>query len=205
MNTKNINVMQFQESGGDANKPPREVAEDGVIERINYRPHPDFPCGTMLMWDERTIPQHIYKDMLSAKAENTQNTTVALFVHLAEDQALPDELIESQCHVFPLFEPNTPANANAIRRCRDSGRLYRALHSIGAEHAADRPLAEQATLWSRLVETAGGEIPEWFMPSPGAWTTWMYGDKATHNGVTWKSVHDNNVWEPGVFGWIEVN
>lgn len=29
------------------------------------------------------------------------------------------------------------------------------------------------------------------------------GDKVTHNGKTWISDIDNNVWEPGVYGWME--
>lgn len=31
----------------------------------------------------------------------------------------------------------------------------------------------------------------------------MLGDKVTHNGKTWTSIVDNNVWEPGVYGWAE--
>ena len=30
------------------------------------------------------------------------------------------------------------------------------------------------------------------------------GDKVTHNGATWISTVDNNVWEPGVYGRDEV-
>lgn len=29
-------------------------------------------------------------------------------------------------------------------------------------------------------------------------------DNVTHNGKTWESLVDNNVWEPGVYGWTEV-
>ena len=32
----------------------------------------------------------------------------------------------------------------------------------------------------------------------------MIGDKVTHNGKTWVSVIDYNVYEPGVAGWNEV-
>ena len=32
----------------------------------------------------------------------------------------------------------------------------------------------------------------------------MKGDKVTHNGKTWQSEIDNNVCEPGVYGWAEV-
>ena len=30
------------------------------------------------------------------------------------------------------------------------------------------------------------------------------GDKVTYNGKTWVSEVDNNIWEPGVYGWEEV-
>ena len=30
------------------------------------------------------------------------------------------------------------------------------------------------------------------------------GDKVTHNGKTWVSDIDNNVWEPGLHGWTEL-
>lgn len=29
------------------------------------------------------------------------------------------------------------------------------------------------------------------------------GDKIKHNGKIWQSDIDNNVWEPGVYGWSE--
>lgn len=46
------------------------------------------------------------------------------------------------------------------------------------------------------------EIPEWVQPD--AMNPYMTGDKVTHNGKTWISIVDNNVWEPGVYGWEEV-
>ena len=33
---------------------------------------------------------------------------------------------------------------------------------------------------------------------------YMKGDKVKHNGKTWVSSIDNNVWAPGVYGWDEV-
>jgi hypothetical protein len=32
----------------------------------------------------------------------------------------------------------------------------------------------------------------------------MTGDKVSHNDKHWESQVDNNVWEPGVYGWVEV-
>ena len=31
------------------------------------------------------------------------------------------------------------------------------------------------------------------------------GDKVTHNGLRWISEADSNVWEPGVYGWTNIN
>ena len=48
--------------------------------------------------------------------------------------------------------------------------------------------------------------PEW--EQPGSTNGYSKGDKVTHNGKTWESLVDNNVWEPGVIGteslWKEV-
>ena len=32
--------------------------------------------------------------------------------------------------------------------------------------------------------------------------TWRTGDRVTYDGKTWESTIDNNVWQPGVYGWI---
>lgn len=42
-------------------------------------------------------------------------------------------------------------------------------------------------------------IPEW--KQPDSTNPYMKGDKVTHNGTTWICTIDNNVWEPGVYGW----
>jgi len=44
------------------------------------------------------------------------------------------------------------------------------------------------------------EWPEWVQPM-GAQDAYMTGDKVTHNEKHWISTADNNVWEPGVYGW----
>lgn len=48
------------------------------------------------------------------------------------------------------------------------------------------------------------EWPEWVQPT-GAQDAYMTGDKVSHNEKHWISIADNNVWEPGVYGWEEVN
>lgn len=47
------------------------------------------------------------------------------------------------------------------------------------------------------------EFPEWIQPT-GAADAYNTGDKVSHNNKHWVSVSDNNVWEPGVYGWNEI-
>lgn len=59
-----------------------------------------------------------------------------------------------------------------------------------------------ASLFAKVHDTGGG-IPEWVQPT-GAHDAYAKGDRVTHNGKTWESEVDANVWEPGVYGWGEV-
>lgn len=47
------------------------------------------------------------------------------------------------------------------------------------------------------------EFPEWIQPT-GAQDAYMTGDKVSHNDLHWISTADNNVWEPGVYGWDQL-
>lgn len=56
---------------------------------------------------------------------------------------------------------------------------------------------------SRTITVPDTEkIPEW--EQPGSTNPYAKGDKVMHNGKTWQSTTDNNVWEPGVYGWEEM-
>lgn len=59
-----------------------------------------------------------------------------------------------------------------------------------------------SALFAQVLIPDENVIPEWVQP--GATNPYALGDKVTHNGKTWVSDYDNNVWEPGVFGWSEV-
>ena len=59
------------------------------------------------------------------------------------------------------------------------------------------------SLFAEVLIPDPGVIPEW--KQPDSTNPYMKGDKVTHNGKTWISTVDNNVWEPGVYGWTEEN
>ena len=58
------------------------------------------------------------------------------------------------------------------------------------------------SLYKKIGVTEEG-IPLWVQPL-GASDAYTRGDKTVHNNQTWVSDVDNNVWEPGVYGWTAV-
>lgn len=55
------------------------------------------------------------------------------------------------------------------------------------------------SLFAKVLIPDAETIPEW--EQPDSTNPYSKGDKVTHNGKTWISDIDNNVWEPGVYGW----
>lgn len=88
-------------------------------------------------------------------------------------------------------------------RVRYDGKLYRCVQAHEAIEGYEPP--NTPALWVRTASE--GEIPEWVQPT-GAHDAYNEGDKVTHNGKTWESLIDANVWEPGAAGtenlWSEV-
>ena len=56
-------------------------------------------------------------------------------------------------------------------------------------------------LWTRV---SVDEFPEWVQPT-GAQDAYSIGDKVSYDGKHWISEVDANVWQPGVYGWGQVN
>ena len=84
------------------------------------------------------------------------------------------------------------------------GVLYRCTRSTGT--AVYNALSELVGLYVEVVtsdteEPTGEEVAEWVQPD--STNPYMTGDRVLHNGSTWESTVDNNVWEPGVYGWAE--
>lgn len=112
---------------------------------------------------------------------------------MADDEAL--ETVE----LFPMWKTGCEYSSND--RVRYDGVLYRCLTAHTAQETwtpTDAP-----SLWAKvLAGQQGTEIGEWVQPD--STNPYMRGDKVNYNGKTWVSDVDNNVWEPGVYGWVEI-
>lgn len=108
-------------------------------------------------------------------------------------ETLDDEGALEVPEMFPQWADST---AYAIGdRIRYGGTLYKCLqaHTSQSDWTPDAAVS----LWAKVTEP--GTIPEW--EQPGSTNPYMKGDHVMHHGIEWVSTVDNNVWEPGIYGW----
>ena len=75
------------------------------------------------------------------------------------------------------------------------------LYKVLQDHASQDNWTPDAasSLFAQVLIPDADIISEWVQPE--STNPYAKGDKVTHNGKTWVSDYDNNVWEPGVYGW----
>lgn len=109
-----------------------------------------------------------------------------------------DEAALTGKDLYPLW--NETAIYKKDQRVRFNNVLYKCLQAHTAQSTwtpKDAP-----SLWAKVLNPSPTEIPDWVQPE--STNPYMKNDKVKHNGKTWVSTVDNNVWEPGVYGWTEV-
>jgi len=117
------------------------------------------------------------------------------FVTLAENELIDDEHIKEHANLFVLWDEHFTGKRGTI--VLDDGILFRSLHDVGVGQNT-RP-SETPSMWQR-IGNPNDEIHQWRQPL-GAHDAYQTGDKVLFDGNTWVSTHDNNIWQPGVFGW----
>lgn len=122
-----------------------------------------------------------------------------VFVQMAQDGTLDDITISEHPGMFPVWDEKWTGKAGTILRDGDS--LYRSIHDITNVAQNTKP-SETPSMWT-LVADPREEYPEWVQPI-GAHDAYSINDKASHDNKKWVSTVDNNVWQPGVYGWDEM-
>ena len=109
--------------------------------------------------------------------------------------SLPDEEIVN----VPCFVEKWKAGVEyeTGKRLNYNDTVYKVLQA----HTSQEDWTPEAapSLFAKVLIPDASVIPEW--EQPDSTNPYMKGDKVTHNGDTWESDIDNNVWEPGVYGW----
>lgn len=117
-------------------------------------------------------------------------------IFLKESENLTDEDALKVPMLYPRWETETEYTAG------DRIFYEKVLFKCVQSHTSQSSWTPDITpaLWT-VVSLE--EWPEWVQPI-GAQDAYMAGDKVSHIEKHWISSVDNNVWEPGVYGWNEV-
>lgn len=113
-------------------------------------------------------------------------------------QSIPDESALETVSLFPAWRSGV---AYAVDfRVRYDGILYRCITAHTSQETWTPDVSP--SLWARVLIPDETVIPAW--EQPDSTNAYRKGDKVTHNGQTWISDVDGNVWEPGVYGWTAI-
>jgi hypothetical protein len=116
---------------------------------------------------------------------------------------LTDEQAAKAPMIFRQWDGDGVDYAVGDRRLYN-GVLYKCL-TAHTSQTAWNPV-DAPSLWAKVLIPDPEVIPAW--EQPDSTYPYMTGDKVTHNGKTWQSLVDNNVWEPGATGteslWEEI-
>ena len=109
--------------------------------------------------------------------------------------SLNDEDALQAVELYPAWQADTTYTVD--KRIRYNSTLYRCVQA----HTSQTDWTPDVTpaLWT-IVSL--DEWPKWRQPT-GAQDAYRSGDKVSHNDKHWVNNIDNNVWEPGVYGWEE--
>lgn len=109
-------------------------------------------------------------------------------------EAATDETALSVPTIYPAWRESVTYTTG--QRIRYGGTLYKVLQ--GHTSQADWTPEAAPSLFAKVLIPDPETIPEW--KQPDSTNPYANGDKVTHNGKTWMSSIDGNVWEPGVVG-----
>ncbi len=162
---------------------------DGVPFEVD-----DFPGlqdGKVLHWDGT---EWWYENDTATPGE----VLTAIFAASPETmKEIPDETLSRMAEYMQPWAVGVAYQVGDLREYEELP--YRCLQAHTSQ--ATWTPTDAPSLWARVLRSP--DIPEWEQPS--STNPYMRGDKVRHNGKVWQSDIDNNVWEPGVYGWTEVS
>ncbi len=112
--------------------------------------------------------------------------------------SLSDEDAVDAVELYPAWSGNG-VQYTAGERIRSGEKLYRVVQTHTSQ--PDWSPANTPALFAEVAKP--GEIPVWHQPT-GAQDAYMVGDKVYFPNAgdpVYVSTVDNNVWQPGVYGW----
>ena len=113
-------------------------------------------------------------------------------------ESLPDNIASEVPELFKPWETNIEYVVGD--RVRYETTLYKCIQPHTSQSNWTPDVA--VSLWAR-TDNPQEEWPEWVQPV-GASDAYAINSQVSHNDSHWISDVDNNVWEPGVYGWHNI-
>ena len=143
---------------------------------------------------------------LETRVENLENLVNGLIESMNSNKYYTDadiagvrqDITNLDSEMFPDWNPDGYDYYVSERVKYDKG-LYRCIQNHKSQ--ADWTPDVAVSLWVEMDDPSQ-EWPEWKQPV-GAQDAYAKGAKVSHKNKHWTSDLDDNVWEPGVYGWTE--
>lgn len=150
--------------------------------------------------DEEIMLLPVWADAVNRQADIVESyidpaSIRALFA--SEMTMVADEEIDDFVTLFPAWRVGESVEVDERRQYQ--GKVWKAVQAHTTQ--ADWPPDVVPAIWTRVNNPA--IIPAWVQPT-GSVDAYPLGAKVIHNGHTWESIVNDNVWEPGVYGWVVV-
>lgn len=125
-----------------------------------------------------------------------------LFLSTLDIDSYQQEMLEVPT-VFPKYVVGKTYKTKEIFTYGENSVGDPQLYQVLQDHtSAEEWTPDTATSLYKKVGVTEDGTATWVQPL-GATDAYMTGDIVSHNDKIWVSDVDNNVWEPGVYGWSE--
>lgn len=126
------------------------------------------------------------------------------FQIMANQMSLDDETAMEIADLYKPWETNKTYTADEIVKYGTNTDGETQLYKVIQTHTSQEDWTpDTATSLFKAIGFTDSGVPVWTQPL-GVEDAYMTDDIVSHNGKRWMSDADNNVWEPGVFGWEEI-
>ena len=200
-NTPVLTIINVQSCTADS---VTALGEDGglrtyapLAEDCELSSKADCSEALRAAWREANPDGETRIEELASSLASVQSANAVAFVALCEVGTLDTVTASEHADLFAPWAYPVAYTAGQLRR--HNGKLYRCVQAHTSQ--ADWTPDTAASLWSVAADPAE-EWPAWSQPV-GAHDAYSKNAKVSHNGKHWTSSVDNNVWEPGVYGWTE--
>ena len=169
------------------------LSVNGVV--YNLPGGTEIPNAPEAVVSEMEIGELIFRN--TANIQSVGEASNIAFVVMAEAGNIDDTTAGEHAELFAPWTFPVSYGVGNIRRYGE--KLYRCL----SDHTSQESWTPDAapSLWVSISDPEE-EWPEWSQPL-GATDAYPAGAQVSHGEKHWISDVENNVWEPGVYGWTE--